>query len=242
MPVTERLFTYYDAATSIRVPFSVPVESLPVPQVVDFVVVDNDPGQSSVDIPIPVTVEPGDLLIAGAGGEWNTGTDPPAGVGYTPFYEGNYGSAGLEIHSREAGAGDAGSDETWTAVFNRMLAFFMVVLRGVNTSSPLDVAITEVKLGPGDNYPQAPAITPTTDGCILLNIHGCPYDPYDEDTGYPTSYTGLWSHSVITGGAKAATGACYLIQTTAELQAQETWEDHYYAIDRVNIMAAIKPA
>lgn len=154
------------------------------------------------------TIQEGDFVIvlrASDGGPFAGALDIVTS-GYTNAYDTGGTTPGGQIDYKFMGASPDSSVEIGSYTGRRQ-AGIISVWRGVNTSSPLDVAITTATGASG--MPNAPSITPTTDGCMIFAAGLLDDDDAAASVTVPSGYGGLIAGD--TGLASTTEGATVML-------------------------------
>jgi hypothetical protein len=158
------------------------------------------------NVNLPGSPTEGDIVLVGQGCD-SQDIVAPNTSGYTQIASSGGGSApGYELHYKIMGATpdsivnlDAGNGTT------QINAIVIQVWRGVDRNTPLD-GVTPTTSSGGSGLPNAPSITPTTDGALVFAF-GVLDDDDDPTITAPSTYSNLQLQisGSETGGSNGAT-------------------------------------
>lgn len=162
---------------------------------------------ASTSLTLPTGLEEGDLVLLVATSD---AEDPPyRPSGYTNIYDERPGSTGALACYKFMGA----SPDTFISGLNDndRTPYIAMVFRGVDTTTPLDVAYTQSSTA-ASGMPNPPSITTVSDGCMIVAVGHL--DDDDITATAPSGYT-LAATKNTGAEAGATVMAAYLLQTTA---------------------------
>ncbi|HSE29690.1 MAG TPA: hypothetical protein VLA77_03860 [Candidatus Saccharimonadales bacterium] len=170
---------------------------------------------SSLDVPIPGTVQTGDLLVLVVSQTSNSATLFNAITGWTKVGEQRAGTSAFTIgvFTRIAQVGDAGTNVTSTSVSSANYSGQVRAYSGVNQTTPLDATTVFSQLDSTSTSVTAPAITVATTGAMLVTVHGLPTTAGTTltaaDWTEPTGFGDEVTVCTASGSANNAAIACY---------------------------------
>lgn len=131
---------------------------------------------SSLGVPMPSSIQVGDLLVLVVSQTTNAATVFNAISGWTKQGEQRAGGAGytLAVYTRVAQSGDAGGTVTSTSVNAAHYTGHLRVYSGVHQTTPLDASAVFSELDVVSFSASAPAVTVATSGAMLVAIYGIP--------------------------------------------------------------------
>ncbi|MGH3375973.1 MAG: hypothetical protein ACRDP6_14640 [Actinoallomurus sp.] len=154
----------------------------------------------------------------------------------------------MGVWSKVLASGDSGTSVTVTSTVSGQIGIICRVYRGVD-AAVYDVAPTSANLGTNDTTPDAPSITPPTNGAMVIAAYGMPTTTNTNWTDW-TAPSGLGNAAnacpTVASTNNAAIGSADLLQTTAAATGvmtatagpSGTPQSHAWAA----VSAALKPA